>query len=54
MTYHSVWRAWSSAFLLPWVLLCTRYFRSIFSFATGGIGAVLYNIILQWKRSVAE
>ena len=96
MTYHYVWLVWSSAFLLPWVLLYALFpqhrvamWRAsvfmapfgltepmfvpeywnppslfelaqrtgfdiesiIFSFAIGGIAAVLYNIILH-KRMV--
>ncbi len=92
MTYHYAWLIWSSAFLLPWLLLyvlfpqhraamwCASVFMApfglteplfvpaywnppslfelaqrtgfdiesiIFSFAIGGIGAVLYNIIMQ-------
>ena len=92
MTYHYVWLIWSSAFLLPWVLLYSLFPRHrvamwrasilmapfgfteplfvpeywnppslfelaqrtgfdiesiIFSFAIGGIGAVLYNIITR-------
>ena len=92
MTYHYVWLVWSSAFLLPWVLLYSLFPRHrvtmwwasifmapfgltepifvpeywnppslfelaqrtgfdiesiIFSFAIGGIAAVLYNIILH-------
>lgn len=97
MTYHYVWLIWSSAFLLPWVLLYLLFPRHrsamwwasvlmapfgfteplfvpeywnppslfelgqrtgfdiesvIFSFAIGGIGAVLYNIITR-KRPEA-
>ncbi len=92
MTYHYVWLIWSSAFLLPWLLLYALFpqhrvpmWRAslvmtpfglteplfvpeywnppslfelaqktgfdiesfIFSFAIGGIGAVLYNILLH-------
>lgn len=92
MTFHYVWLVWSSAFLLPWVLLCRLFpqhrpvmWRAslfmlpfgltepifvpeywnppslfelaqktgfdiesfIFSFAIGGIAAVLYNIIMH-------
>ena len=92
MTYHYVWLIWSSAFLLPWVLLYALFPRHrvamwwasvfmapfglteplfvpgywnppslfelaqrtgfdiesiIFSFAIGGIAAVLYNIITR-------
>ncbi len=92
MTYHYVWLVWSSAFLLPWVLLYALFPQHrvamwwasvfmapfgltepifvpeywnppslfelaqrtgfdiesiIFSFAIGGIGAVLYNIITR-------
>ena len=92
MTYHYVWLIWSSAFLLPWVLLFALFPQHraamwwasvfmapfgltepifvpeywnppslfelaqrtgfdiesiIFSFAIGGIGAILYNIILH-------
>ena len=92
MTFHYVWLVWSSAFLLPWILLYVlfpqyRYVMRraslvmmpfgltepifvpeywnppslfelaqktgfdiesfIFSFAIGGIAAVLYNIIMQ-------
>ena len=97
MIYHYVWLAWSSAFLVPWVLLywlvprhrsamwwasvCMAPFgltepffvpeywnppslfelaqrtgfdieSIIFSFAIGGIAAVLYNIIMR-KRTEA-
>ena len=92
MTYHYVWLGWSSAFLLPWILLYALFAQHrvamwwasvfmaffgltepmfvpdywnppslfelaqrtgfdiesfIFSFAIGGIAAVLYNIILH-------
>ncbi|MEK7876850.1 MAG: lycopene cyclase domain-containing protein [Pseudomonadota bacterium] len=92
MTYHYVWLIWSSAFLLPWIVLYaafpahrrTMWWASlfmapfglteplfvlaywnppslfelaqrtgfdiesiIFSFAIGGIGAVLYNIVTR-------
>ena len=92
MTYHYVWLIWSSAFLLPWVLLYSLFPRHraamwwasifmapfglteplfvpeywnppslfelarrtgfdiesiIFSFAIGGIAAVLYNVIMR-------
>jgi len=92
MTYHYVWLVWSSAFLLPWVLLYALFPQHrvvmwwasvfmaafgltqpmfvpeywnppslfelaqrtgfdiesiIFSFAIGGIGAVLYNILAR-------
>ena len=92
MNYHYVWLIWSSAFLLPWVLLYALFPQHraamwwasvvmapfgltepifvpeywnppslfelaqrtgfdlesiIFSFAIGGIGAVLYNIMLR-------
>lgn len=92
MTYHYVWLVWSSAFLLPWVLLFALFPQHrvgmgwasasmalfgltepmfvpeywnppslfelaqttgfdiesfIFSFAIGGIAAVLYNVILH-------
>lgn len=92
MTYHYVWLVWSSAFLLPWILLYSAFPRHrepmlwssvlmapfgltepifvpeywnppslfelaqrtgfdiesiIFSFAIGGIAAVLYNVILR-------
>ena len=92
MTYHYVWLVWSSAFLLPWVLLYALFPKHrvamlwasglmalfgltepifvpdywnppslfelaqrtgfdvesvIFSFAIGGIGAVLYNILAR-------
>ncbi len=92
MAYHYVWLIWSSAFLLPWLLLFAlypqhrvemwwasafmapfglteplfvpRYWNPpslfelaqrtgfdvesiIFSFAIGGIGAVLYNILMR-------
>ena len=91
MTYHYVWLVWSSAFLLPWILLYSLFPQHrrvmwwasvamapfgltepifvpeywnppslfelaqrtgfdiesiVFSFAIGGIAAVLYNIIL--------
>jgi len=94
MTYHYVWMIWSSAFLLPWLLLYSLFGQHravmwwaslvmavfgltqplfvpeywnppslfdlaartgfdiesiIFSFAIGGIGAVLYNVIMQRK-----
>ncbi len=97
MSYHYVWLAWSSAFLLPWIFLYAFYPKQrtvmwraswvmmpfgiteplfvpeywnppslfelaqrtgfdiesfIFSFAIGGIAAVLYNIILH-KRAEA-
>lgn len=97
MTYHYVWLVWSSAFLLPWVLLYALFpqhrvamWRAsafmapfgltepifvpeywnppslfelaqrtgfdiesiIFSFAIGGIAAVLYNIILHKRMEV--
>ncbi len=97
MTYHYVWLLWSSAFLLPWILLyglfpkhrVTMWWASvfmapfgltepifvpkywnppslfelaqrtgfdiesiIFSFAIGGIGAVLYKIILRKRTEV--
>ena len=97
MTYHYVWLVWSSAFLLPWILLYALFpqhrvamWRAsvvmapfglteplfvpeywnppslfelaqrtgfdiesfIFSFAIGGIGAVLYNIILHKRMEV--
>jgi len=97
MSYHYVWLAWSSAFLLPWILLYAFFPKQrivmwraswtmmlfgiteplfvpeywnppslfelaqktgfdiesfIFSFAIGGIAAVLYNIILH-KRAEA-
>ena len=99
MTYHYVWLIWSSAFLLPWVLLylffphhrhamwraswgmapfglteplfVPEYWNPpslfelaqrtgfdiesfIFSFAIGGIAAVLYNIILHKRVEVLE
>ncbi len=92
MTYHYVWLVWSSAFLLPWLLLYVAFPRHrrqmvwasllmapfglteplfvpeywnppslfelaqrtgfdiesiIFSFAIGGVGAVLYNILTR-------
>lgn len=92
MKYHYAWLVWSSAFLLPWLLLFAFYPRHrkvmwrasifmlpigftepmfvpqywsppslfelaqrtgfdiesfIFSFAIGGIGAVLYNVITR-------
>ena len=97
MTYHYVWLVWSSAFLLPWVLLYALFPQHrvamwwasvfmapfgltepmfvpeywnppslfelaqrtgfdiesiIFSFAIGGIAAVLYNIILHKRMEV--
>ena len=97
MTYHYVWLVWSSAFLLPWVLLFALFPQHrvgmwwasafmalfgltepmfvpeywnppslfelaqrtgfdiesfIFSFAIGGIAAVLYNIILRKRIEV--
>lgn len=97
MTYHYVWLAWSSAFLLPWILLYALFPQHrvrmwwasvfmapfgltepifvpeywsppslfelaqrtgfdiesiIFSFAIGGIAAVLYNIILHKRMEV--
>jgi len=97
MIYHYVWLAWSSAFLLPWVLLYALFpqhriamWRAsvfmapfglteplfvpeywnppslfelaqrtgfdiesfIFSFAIGGIAAVLYNIILRKRMGM--
>ena len=97
MTYHYVWLVWSSAFLLPWVLLYAlvpqhrvamwwasvfmapfgltepifvpEYWNPpslfelaqrtgfdiesiIFSFAIGGIGAVLYNIITRKRHEL--
>ena len=97
MTYHYVWLVWSSAFLLPWVLLYALFPQHrvamwwasvlmapfgltepmfvpeywnppslfelaqrtgfdiesiVFSFAIGGIAAVLYNIILHKRMEV--
>ena len=97
MTYHYVWLVWSSAFLLPWVLLYALFPQHrvgmwqasvvmapfgltepifvpeywnppslfelaqrtgfdiesfIFSFAIGGIAAVLYNIILRKRMEM--
>lgn len=97
MTFHYVWLVWSSAFLLPWVLLyrifpqhrvvmwraslfmlpfgltepffVPEYWNPpslfelaqktgfdieslIFSFAIGGIAAVLYNIIMHKRLQV--
>ena len=97
MTYHYVWLIWSSAFLLPWILLYSLFPRHrasmrwasmlmapfgltepvfvpeywnppslfelaqrtgfdiesiIFSFAIGGIAAVLYNVILRKQMEV--
>ncbi len=99
MAYHYVWLIWSSAFLLPWLLLFALFpqhrlpmWRSslvmapfglteplfvpeywnppslfelaqrtgfdiesfIFSFAIGGIAAVLYNVILHKRIDVLE
>ncbi len=97
MTFHYVWLVWSSAFLLPWVLLYRLFLQHrpvmwraslfmlpfgltepifvpeywnppslfelaqktgfdiesfIFSFAIGGIAAVLYNIIMHKRIEV--
>lgn len=99
MTYHYVWLVWSSAFLLPWVVLYALFPQHrtamwwasgfmaafgltepifvpeywnppsvfdlaqrtgfdiesfIFSFAIGGIAAVLYNIILHKRMEVVN
>lgn len=99
MTFHYVWLVWSSAFLLPWVLLYALFPRHrgamwwasvfmalfgltepifvpaywnppslfelaqrtgfdiesiIFSFAIGGIGAVLYNSIARKRLTGIE
>ena len=99
MSYHYVWLIWSSAFLLPWVLLYALFpqhrlamWRAslvmapfglteplfvpeywnppslfelaqttgfdiesfIFSFAIGGIAAVLYNVIMHKREDVLE
>ena len=99
MTYHFVWLIWSSAFLLPWLLLYALFpqhrvpmWRAslvmtpfglteplfvpeywnppslfelaqrtgfdiesfIFSFAIGGIGAVLYNILLHKRMDTLD
>jgi len=52
MTFHYVWLVWSSAFLLPWVLLYALLPQH--RVAIGGIGAVLYNSIARKRLTEIE